>query len=271
MSRDHRDLERFAFFRNIIDLGLSTIIAVALPLIILGYVISIGLIIMPLGFGLPAGIACGSVHTAAVLGVLMAIAVPRLLMKFRESRLKREIESLPIEERIKMENRETVLVLIAMGYTAENRDGSPEMFDSEVITVQKTGDIEISYRDFTRPMGWAYYKGTGDVITTNIRHIIIPAGGKGQSISLFHKVIDGEKPIFVESVRSGPGEGRIGYSNRSGRRILSKITPNVRLKHTPDPVSGEISMDYLVDLMSNRADILEEGRKQRELLSVWIR
>ncbi|MGA1822352.1 MAG: hypothetical protein ACMUIG_07485 [Thermoplasmatota archaeon] len=271
MSRDHRDLETFAFLRNIIDLGLSTIIAVGLPLVILGYIISIGLIVLPLGFGLPAGIACGSVHTVSILTALIILAVPRLLMKYRESRLRKEIESLPEEERKKREDRETVIVLIAMGHTPRNRDGSAAMFDSEGVVRENTEAIELSYRDFTRPMGWAYYKGTGDVITTDKRHIIIPADKEWDSISLFNNVTDGGRPIFVESIRSGSGGSRLGYTNRSGRRILSKITPNVRLKSTPDRGSGEISMDLLVDLMSKRTDIMEEGRKQRELLSVWIR
>lgn len=271
MTRDHRDIERIAIFRNIVDLGLSTIIAVVLPLIILGYVISIGLIIIPPGFGLPLGIGCGIVHTVTILTGLLVLAIPRLLLKIRESGLKKEIESLPEEEKTARETREIALLLLAMGYTPENEDGSVMLMDSENIASSTTGDVEITCRDFSRPMGWAFYKGKADIITTDRRHIIVPSGEGRSSVSYFSKVLDGEKPIFVEKFRSGSGGYRIVYSNLSGRRIMSKVTPTVRIGTKPDQIPGVICIEPFMDILSSCPEMMEEGRKQRELLSVWIR
>jgi hypothetical protein len=271
MNRDHRDIERFAIFRNIVELGLSTIIAVVLPLIILGYVISIGLLIVPFGFGLPLGIGCGIIHTITIITGLLVLAIPRLILKIRESRLRKEIDSLPEDEKKRRETVEIALLLLAMGYTPIDEEGSVMMMESEVTVNRINGEAEITYRDFSRPMGWAYYKGEAEIITTDRRHIIIPSEAGRNAISYFTRIMAGENPIFIMNIRSGSDRSRIVYINRSGRRIMNKVTPTVRLRVIPDQATGDIDIDSFLEILGQRPDILEEGRKQRELLSVWIR
>ena len=131
MTETERRFRRSAAFRNLMDIGLSSVLLVTGPLIVLGYGVSLGIILLPLGIGIPLGIGCFTIHTIIVISGFALLIIPRLMARKKENDLKRKMEGLPEEEKKELEKLEITTFGVFMGYTPMDDGKKPLIIPGE--------------------------------------------------------------------------------------------------------------------------------------------
>ena len=252
------------------DVGLSSILLIAAPIILVGYLLSMIIILLPFGLGIPLGVGCFVVHTTIITFGLLILVLPRIIARAREKSLRKKMENLPPSERKHIERIELATIALSMGYTP-TEDGYPVDFNCEDLSKAGRSKVILNYRDFRRFTGWDHYKGEATVFYSKFRLVIVPDDDEYRPISFFKEVRKDDGDFLSCGFREKNGGMKLRTVSLSKRRLLSRLLPIAFIESSYKRPESSIGIESTVDTIFKDKELVTEIRHQKDILDVWIR